>query len=288
MIAPKTAAPTSSSSAPIRPATLPAPFNPAAKLLLDGTSYANKPLNLKTAGGRPFRKTLVNSWWLTRTVTVKPNGDVAVQDTDTLQQSGTQYLAKLAKEQGADFLVIDLEGDPLTIANCEKILGWLRAANMPKVQISFYDVLHGIGPYANSPQTLAYVDAENSRWAAFAKKLDFLTPSMYSGPSVSTAQDMRNWVNALEWSVAECHKFAPGKPVLPFLCPRFVDYPNYPRAIRGTMVPTAALSKEIAATLRVADGYVMWDPASILNRSQQVPANWTVAANSWWPAVQQN
>jgi hypothetical protein len=260
----------------------------AGKLLLDGTNYVNKPAKLMTTRGTPFTKVVVNGYWITHIVEFNGPRELAVKPTQTIQESGTRYLAHWAKEKGADYLVVDLEGPQLTPANCEKMLGWLRAEMVANLKISFYEVPPAVGPVPNSPAALQWQHADNLKWANFAAKLDFLTPSLYSGPSVNRPADMDHWVAALKWSVAECRSIAPGVPVLPFLCPRFVDYPSFPKALQWTMIPTAALSREIAETLKVADGYVIWDPAFTPPNQEPHVDDWAVAARTWWPAVQQN
>jgi len=260
------------------------------KLLLDGTEYANKPAQLATAKGVPFKRVLVNGYWLTKIVQNNAKREQDVQSTETLQESGTRFLAHWTQTQGASYLLVDLEGPMLTPANCEKVLACLRAEKVPNLKISFYEVPHAVAPRPNSAEVLRMRHEENAQWAAFAAKLDFLTPSLYSGPSVGKPSDMDDWIAAMNWSVAECHSVAPGVPVLPVLCPRFVDYKDYPKDIVWTMIPTKSLSQQIAETLKVADGYLMWDPAYDMTKPDSAAQkySWTMATQSWWPAVREN
>ncbi len=130
----------------------------------------------------------------------------------SLQESGTRYLARRAAASGTCYLVIDIEGELLTVANCERVLAWVRDEKIPNLKISFWDV-----PFA-------FV-GDHSQWAAFTAKLDFLTPDWYAPPDMDHPAVAARWKARVARSVAENRAFAPGKPIFPFICPRFVHNP---------------------------------------------------------------
>ncbi len=54
------------------------------------------------------------------------------------------------------------------------------------------------------------------------------------------------------------------------------------------MQPASSWAIEVNEALRLADGYVVWDPACDANKpnAEAHPDPWTVAVSTWWPVVQ--
>jgi len=109
---------------------------------------------------------------------------------------------------------------------------------------------------------------DNDRFERLAATVDVLLPSLYT-----FYDDQRGWERYAIENVKEARRLAKGKPVYPFIWPR---YHGGNQQLKGQAIPADYWRLQLKTLERVADGVVIWSD----------PEPWNGAA-AWWEATRE-
>jgi hypothetical protein len=139
-----------------------------------------------------------------------------------------------------------------TINNFKNVIGWIRQ-EAPNIQIGIY----GIPPIRDINGALEQHDSisfkawqsKNDLLIPLANLVDVIFPSLYTLTS-----DPKKWQLFAKSNIEQARRY--GKPVYPFIWPRFHDSMH---GIARTFIPNSFMKMEIDTVNQLADGIVIWD-----------------------------
>ena len=184
--------------------------------------------------------------------------------------------ARVWRRQGLAWVCFDIEHlDPKgDAAGCNAFV--VRCAAIvreaaPGLKFGFYG-LFPVRDYYRAQKDAASAEfkawqAENDALRPAAAAVDAIFPSLYT-----FYDDAAVWALYAQSNIAEARRY--GKPVYPFLWPRFHDSN---RRLAWTFLGPALWQKELAVTASSADGLVVWDYGK--------HAPWNPSA-PWWAEAQ--
>ncbi|KAM3097248.1 hypothetical protein ACKFKG_08535 [Phormidesmis sp. 146-35] len=205
------------------------------------------------------------------------------KDQSSPDEAACRQLARTAVQQGNRYFVVNIEHWPFDIrtastADVQKtmqkiiqVIDWMKSER-PSLKIGVY----GFPPIRDYWVPLAKDANRSTKWQAaneflrpLTAKVDFIAPSLYT---FYTDQDA--WAAYARANIAEAQRF--GKPVLPFLWPR---YHMSNRLLAYSYIPGDFWLKQLQTVRSTgAQGAILWDwngfsrPASTALNPQ----------DSWW------
>ncbi|MCI0565352.1 MAG: hypothetical protein MN733_43360 [Nitrososphaera sp.] len=138
---------------------------------------------------------------------------------------------------------------------------WYKEA-IPNAKIGYYgqvpvsafgfDYGHQLGAGPGNPVYDQWV-ANNNIMQPLADQVDVFFPSLYT-----QTEDRENWVKAAKAFVAEAKRIGNGKPVYPFINPRYAP-PSFPESLTWQVVPKDYFRLQLDTLKAVgAAGVVIW------------------------------
>ncbi|MGH8646573.1 MAG: hypothetical protein ACREX4_19785 [Gammaproteobacteria bacterium] len=237
------------------------------------TNYKNQP-DLSTYGAKKLR--------------IMPAGNFYSKGQDRQELPSKNRVIQFVAGKYNDytgFLVINIEHWPLISSDAEvasrvkkfiTVLEWVKSA-APKAKVGYYGVVPHAGFWAahNFPSHPKYKkwQKNNDRAQALADRVDAFFPSLYP---VDAKQE--SWVRWATAQVNEANRLGKGKPVYPFINPRY--HSNAYNGLPYKPVPKDFFALQ-ATTLRNvgAEGVVIWGAD---NRNKQWSENLP-----WWQATKE-
>ncbi len=252
------------------------------KIILDSTNYTGKPIPLRLANGQPFPKCITNGYFWQRHVTLNAAGECIKCDENGAGvpvECGCRYLVRWAMQQGAEYLVLDLEGAEATLANLTQTLAWVHneiARLHSHLKVSVYTLDGDDSAY---PDRFAN-GTMKPEWRAVLNSLNFITPSFYGYRDLTQAGWMNDWYAGVS-RIMKATRALTSHPILPFISPRYWDGGQYVPA--GSIIPVEPFRAMVTTLLSRADGFTVWDPGCSL-QGPEVAGVWDDAA-PWWQIV---
>jgi hypothetical protein len=189
-------------------------------------------------------------------------------------------------------LVVDIEHWPTdvrgashaevqeTIDKFSDIVRWCRAGAKGRLKIGFY----GVPPICDY-WTVIQADAQklqqwhdaNAVWINFAKKVDFIAPSLYTyyGPG-DVANYRGDWVKFAQANVEQAKRYR--RPVIGFLWPR---YHSSNAKLGEKFIDADYFRLQLQTCRDMGIDVVLWDWSGF---DQFKPFDWS-ASNNWWDSV---
>ena len=170
-------------------------------------------------------------------------------------------LAKSWKSEHIELICLDIERWHVngtederknSIIYFKKIIKWIRQES-PITKIGLYGVLpiREVYDSLQDPNSHSYLDwqSKNNNLISLAKLVDVIFPSLYT-----LTTDPEAWKKFAISNITQAKLY--GKPVYPFLWPRFHDsMPN----LSETYIPSSYWELELLTVKEHADGFVIWD-----------------------------
>jgi hypothetical protein len=188
-----------------------------------------------------------------------------------------EFLIEAAKS--ASFIVLNIERLPVVGADAtvqksiDVLIEAVTSAKSvaPAAKFGYYSLIPNRDFFRaiqgkNSAKYHAW-QAENDRLKAVATVVDFTCPSLYT-----FYDDVPSWKTFAIEQIDEARRLAPGKPVFPFVWPRFHESN---KKLANAYIPAGFWTAQLALVKAKADGLVLWGGYQ---------ENWNEGA-AWWSAT---
>lgn len=243
--------------------------------VFDATLYKNKP-DLTPYGIEPATVIYGQFFWKNK------------KASDTLPDKADVTKLALANKDKTTIQILDIEHWKLRGSDYDvnknlnkylQVLRWYKETAGNNI-VGYYGLPVGRDYWRaiKSENAKEYIEwrNENSKVIPLADEVDASFPSLYT-----FYNDPEKWVKYAIENIKEARRLNPGKPVYPFLWPKFHDS-NF--LLKGKDVPAGFWRLQLDTLKNHADGVVIWGGWDTVKTNK--PFNWDKNAK-WWSVTQQ-